>query len=385
MRVANASTSRSLLVLTNSYPDFEGKSYGGSFVKGQIDELKNYFNEVYVISPQPLGKNRFLRDYSYDNVHIYYPRFFHAPIEFFRKKLGENFYKAALRVINQKGLDFDLIHAHFTWPSGYAGVKLSKEFEVPVVVTIHENREWFLEEYNSKNEKIYWTWRNANALIRVNRKDVPLLREFNPNVYSIPNGFNPNRLFVMPKDKAREKLGIPLEKKVLFSLGNLIERKGFQYLIEAMKTIVKYRDDTICFIGGRGPLKKKLQKQVEKYNLENYVKLLGAIPDEKLALWMNAADLFVLSSLSESFGLVVLEALAVGTPAVATINGGSEEVITSEDYGLLCEPGNVDDLAEKILIALNKEWNREKIRKYAEQFTWRNIVKQILEVYRGVW
>ena len=60
------------------------------------------------------------------------------------------------------------------------------------------------------------------------------------------------------------------------------------------------------------------------------------------------------------------------------------EIITSEDYGLLCEPANPDDLAEKILIALEKEWDREKIRKYSEQFTWDNIAKKVVEVYNLV-
>jgi len=68
-------------------------------------------------------------------------------------------------------------------------------------------------------------------------------------------------------------------------------------------------------------------------------------------------------------------------PVVATRNGGSEEIITSEDYGLLCEPGNPDDLAEKILIALEKEWGRERIRKYAEQFSWDVIARKILQIY----
>jgi glycosyltransferase involved in cell wall biosynthesis len=73
--------------------------------------------------------------------------------------------------------------------------------------------------------------------------------------------------------------------------------------------------------------------------------------------------------------------MACGNPVVATYNGGSEEIITSEDYGFLVEPANPKDLAEKILIALDKEWVREKIRKYAELFRWGNIVRKIIKVY----
>ncbi|ALV63888.1 Glycosyl transferase, group 1 [Thermococcus sp. 2319x1] len=370
-----------LLVIANSFPNKNNSYHGGIFVKEQVNELGKYLKEITVVSPQPLGANRTLKSYSYDNIKVYFPLFFHLPINHFRKRLGDNIFKATERLIEKENIEFDIIHAHFTWPSGYAGVKLGKKFGVPVVVHIHENREWFMQEYNSGREEIYWTWKNADALIRVNRIDVPLLQKFNDSVYYIPNGFDPERLRVMSKKEAREYFGLSQDGKILFSLGNLIERKGFQYLITAMVRIVRKRDDVFCFIGGSGPLKDKLQHQINSLGLRNHVKLLGFVPDEELAYWMNAADLFVLPSLSESFGVVQIEAMAVGTPVVATINGGSEEIITSEDYGLLCPPADPECLAEKILIALEKEWDREKIRKYAEQFTWENVVMQILKVY----
>ena len=81
---------KNLLILTNSYPDKENRHYGGIFVKEQVKYLAEHFNEVYVISPQPWGSNKHLRGYKYDNVRVYYPRFFHTPIEFFRKRLGDN-------------------------------------------------------------------------------------------------------------------------------------------------------------------------------------------------------------------------------------------------------------------------------------------------------
>ena len=99
---------------------------------------------------------------------------------------------------------------------------------------------------------------------------------------------------------------------------------------------------------------------------------------------MNACDLFVLPSLSESFGVVQVEAMACGKPVVATRNGGSEEVITSDDYGLLVEPGDPDDLAEKILVGLDREWDREVILAYAERYTWENVAKEIVGVYEQV-
>ena len=116
----------------------------------------------------------------------------------------------------------------------------------------------------------------------------------------------------------------------------------------------------------------------------NHVKLAGGRPHNEILIWMDACDLFVLPSLSESFGVVQIEAMACGKPVVSTYNGGSEEIITSEDYGLLCEPANSEELAEKILIALDKEWDCDEIGKYAEQFTWENITEEIVSVYKSV-
>jgi len=114
------------------------------------------------------------------------------------------------------------------------------------------------------------------------------------------------------------------------------------------------------------------------------VKLLGSVPGDQLTLWMNACDLFVLPSLSESFGIVQLEALACGRPVVATRNGGSEEVVISDDYGLLVDPADPEGLAEKILVALDREWDREAILAYAERYTWENIAKEIIKIYRSL-
>ena len=85
--------------------------------------------------------------------------------------------------------------------------------------------------------------------------------------------------------------------------------------------------------------------------------------------------------MSEGNPTVMFEALGVGLPFVGTAVGGVPEIITSEDYGLLCPPADPECLAEKILIALEKEWDREKIRKYAEQFTWEEIAKRVINIY----
>jgi glycosyltransferase involved in cell wall biosynthesis len=376
-----------LLILSSHYRNF---------IKDQVEELSKYFNEIHVIIRyNPLVEifsffNKSFKKYQKDNlvnyykkpdnVFIYFSRITYLPTGFYYNYLGELFFKSVMNCIKKNNLSFDLIHAHFSTPMGYCGVRLSKLFNIPVVITLHENREWFLKEYHSDDRKIYWTWKNSDALIRVNKKDLPLLQKFNPNTYYIPNGFNPLKIKKLSKDEARECLSLSKEKKIIFSLGNLIERKGFKYLINSLSQTNSEINDLECYIGGRGPLFSKLNRLIDQLGLTN-VKLLGFVDSDELNYWYNACDLFVFPSLSESFGITVLEALAVGTPVIATINGGSEEIVVSEKYGILVESGNSDALSKKIILAFEKKWNNLDIISYSKRFTWPIIVDEIINLY----
>jgi glycosyltransferase involved in cell wall biosynthesis len=235
------------------------------------------------------------------------------------------------------------------------------------------------------------SWKNADALLRVNKKDIPILKQFNKNVYPISNGFSP-RFEPLDKYECRKKLNLPTEYKILFSLGWLIERKGFNYLIDAMKIITAKRNDVLCFIGGSSPsedelrnkVRNNLQKQIEDLKLQERVKLIGAVQDNLLPLWMNASDIFVLPSLGEGNPVVMFEALGCGKPFVGTKVGGVPEIIISEDYGFLCDPAKSVALADNILLALTKEWNCGKIEEYSKQFTWDSVARNILEIYSKV-
>jgi len=375
-----------------------------TFVKGLADATANYVSNITVLvyhnylsefaTHLPFSYFRHVEKFSKENlvclkgkpenVEVNIVSMLYLIPDGRNTGLSDKIFKKFDKYIKNNKQEFDLIHAHFTWPSGYVGVKLAKEYNVPVVITIHENREWFLKEYHSKNEKIYWTWRNADALIRVNKIDVPLLTEFNSIVCPIPNGFDPNKFKVIDRKEARAHLGLLENKKIIFSLGNLIERKGFQYLIEAMEKDIIDRANVLCFIGGSGPFKKELQTQIGDLRLRDYVKLLGFVSDEKLVYWMNAADLFVLPSLSEGNPTVMFEALGCGKPFIGTRVGGVPEIILNDMLGIIVEPGDPEGLARAIRRALETEWDGEYIREYAGQFTWDNIAKETVKIYEKV-
>jgi teichuronic acid biosynthesis glycosyltransferase TuaC len=380
---------KTLLILTPSYPNEDESFIAETFVKYQVAELKQYFKKVIVIAPVLrsfgyLKKDKLCKDYTYDNVEIYFPRSIYVPIVWLSRILIDNRLQAVERCIEEHHLHFDLIHAHFTWPSGYIGVRLKEKYGKPVITTIHENGDWFDQEVGMNHPLINTAWSGADALIRVNRKDVPVLKHYNEQVYSIPNGFSP-AFHPIDTAVARERLGLSRDTKIIFTLGGLIQRKGFNYLIDAMEQIYNQRDDVLCFIGGAGPERGSLQGQIDRLRLGEKVKLLGSVPSDILPLRMNACDLFVLPSLSESFGVVQIEAMACGKPVVSARNRGSEGVIISDEHGLLVEPADPEDLAEKILVALDREWDSEAILEYAQRYTWENVVEEIVGVYAWMW
>ena len=122
---------------------------------------------------------------------------------------------------------------------------------LPPIGITQKNGDWFDQEVRMDHPLINTAWSGADALIRVNRKDVPLLKRYNEQVYSIPNGFSP-AFHPIDTTIARERLGLPQDVKIVFTLGNLITRKGFNYLIDAMERVCSQRDDALCFIGGAG-------------------------------------------------------------------------------------------------------------------------------------
>lgn len=253
----------------------------------------------------------------------------------------------------------------------------------PVILHIHApDFDTFLKNSNSIISIIIkFTLNSCDAIIVLSNYWKRVISEVvnqSNNVFIIPNAAEISSL-EEPKIQSRKRLNIPNNKKVLFSLGNLEERKGYSYLIESMSTVCKERRDVYCVIGGSGPMKSSLESKVDELYLNEYVKFVGFIPDNELKFWFNACDFFVLPSLAEGSPIVMFEALNFGKPFIGTSVGGIPDVIISEDYGSLVEAGNSKDLSQKILYALKKDWDSECIKKYSAQFNWDAISKKIVE------
>ncbi len=262
---------------------------------------------------------------------------------------------------------------------------MKEKYNVPLIVTAHgydiydlpfRDKEW--------KEKIEYVLNEADYIITVSESNLKCINQLNIKtpVKVIPNGFNAKLFYPRDSKNSRNTLNLPLDKKIILTVGNLVEIKGHKYLVEAISEVVKHRKDILCIIIGSGELKNELQKQIKKIGLENYIILAGGRPHNEIPIWMNACDVFVLPSLRESFGVVQIEAMACGKPVVATKNGGSEEIIVNENIGYLIEPGNPNELAKGIIIALNKEWKPEDIMEHVKQYDWNNIANEIIKIYK---
>lgn len=385
--------SKKLLVIGHRYSNFQ---------KDPIDLVSEYFSHVSVLVrinkfaevskyfPTLGGIQSFSSNSKIDytnkplNLEVYKTSIFYLPFDSQYQKLGKKHLSVVGNVISNNNLKFDLIHSHFTWSSGYIGSKLKEKYGVPFVVTAHG---YDIYKLPFKNEvwkkKIEYVLNSADYIITVSNSNLKCIDKLNVNtpVKVLPNGYRDDLFYPQDPKECRIKLGLPLNLKILLTVGNLVEIKGHSLLIKAMEGVVRCRKDVLCIIVGSGNLKKNLEKQISTAKLNNYVKLVGEKPHHEIPLWMNACDVFVLPSLRESFGVVQVEAMACGKPVVATYNGGSDEIVTTDEYGFLCEPANSSELMNNILRALNKKWNDLTIMQYADKFSWNKIRQEMLKIY----
>ncbi|WP_301678185.1 glycosyltransferase [Methanoculleus methanifontis] len=375
-----------------------------TFVKDQVELLARAFahTDVYVryhpateisrIFPVPRLK-AFRKDSLVDrmalpkNVSIYPVSLFYLPIDHQFKRVGERYYNAIENLLQGSKASPDIIHAHFVWPNGFVGAKLKEKHKVPFVVTAHGYDIYDLPfrdaEWRGRIEAIL---NAADVIITVSNSNRECMKRLNVTtpVNVVPNGFRHDLFYPMRTETCRNALNLPINRKILLSVGNLVEVKGYAYLVDAISEVVRERTDVLCLIVGRGELKRRLEKKVSSLGLEQYVQFIGGKPHGEIPLWMNACDLFVLPSLRESFGIVQVEAMACGKPVVATKNGGSEEIVTPGKTGLLCDAADSRGLAESIVRAFGMPWDADAIANAVGPYAWESVGKKILRIYGSI-
>jgi glycosyltransferase involved in cell wall biosynthesis len=206
------------------------------------------------------------------------------------------------------------------------------------------------------------------------------------NFEVIPFGVDTN--FYRPLDISKDENIFQI-----LSVGYLIERKGFEYLIRAIKEVLKEHNDVLLTLVGSGPLEKKLKDLLKDLELENNFKIIKNVSDDELLCLYNLSDLFVLPSVvdsegnTEGLGVVLLEAMACGLPVIGSNVGGIIDIIKDKETGLLIPEKNDLELSKAILLLMRDEKLRKKIavagfNRINERFSMEHVTMSYLTVYK---
>lgn len=389
-----------VLCLSEMYPNIV-YPYLGLFVHKQNEALKKRGVNIKVVSPVPwfpfplsIRKiwDRF-KQIPYkeilDEIEIYHTRRIIIP-----KKIGYHlnaytYFFSIFKLIKKikKEFDFDIIHSHQALPDGLVGSFLKKEFNKPLVVTIHgkdiANDQWStIHISHSCKKAVFDVFQSSSKIVGVSNYIKNSILNFYPNINSkkiavIHGGISEiKRTAQNKKDK----------KIVILSVGALIPLKGHKYTIKAMKEVIKAFPNCQLIIVGEGKEKNNLVHQVNSLGLRNIVNIINFIPQEQLLELMASADIFVLPSWAEGFGLVYLEAMSHGIPVIGCKGQGIEDIVVHGETGFLVEPKNSEEISNIILSLIKNEELRNKIGKRGQEivtkyYKWEDNAEKYIRLY----
>ncbi len=295
--------------------------------------------------------------------------------------------------------EFDLVHGH-DWLVAGACDHLARRYDVPLVTTIHATEygrhQGWVEKHPQKHihgvEK--WIANRSDRVIACSH----FMREQIADIFAvdegrisvIPNGIDPDDLPAEdPVELARLRSGFaePGDNLVLL-IGRLVYEKGFQLALEAMPAVIEALPNTRFLVAGSGTHEAELHKQAEELGLMTHGTFLGWIGDDMLHSLYRIADLTVVPSIYEPFGLVALEAMASKCPCIAADTGGLREVVPIEGAGLRFRASDPEHLAEAAIQVLGDEHlSRRMVEEglaHIRMFDWADVGRQTLDLYKGL-
>ena len=383
-----------LLTFSTLFPNREQPSHG-IFVETRLRQLvASGEAESVVVAPVPwfpsgaalFGRwSRYARVPRLEQRHglaVHHPRYPVIP------RLGMSaapylLYHAVLpmlqRLASERG--FDAIDAHYVYPDGVAAVWLGRRLGLPVVITARGTDINFIPRHALPRRLIQGAIAGSAALIAVSaalRRELVSLGAPPDKVTVLRNGVDLTLFQPMARDATRAALN--LTRRTLISVGLLIERKGHHRVIEALTQL----PDTDLLIVGEGPDRTRLATLIEQLGLGARVRLLGARPQTDLPALYSAADALVLASTREGWANVLLEAMACGTPAIASDAWGNPEVVQRREAGILMHANTPEGIVDAVRELFRDPPPREATRAYAEDFSWDQTTEGQLALFRRI-
>lgn len=378
-----------IMVIPSWYSSLRNEIHG-SFFKEQFKALANNnekitvaYNEIWPITM--IGKihekhginfniEDNLRTYRYKGYN-YLPK---SPLMFkiFNKRMD----KLYQEIIKKEG-KVDVIHAHSAFWGGIAAAFISKKYNIPLVITEHSSLKYAKYAKESYKKYIFEAYKKADCLIAVGNGLKKELQEYVDRPIEVIHNMVDLQLFYIDENTGDKNSKDKGEFK-FFSCGFLEEGKGMECLIKSFAGAFKGEKVTLR-IGADGSLKVSLKKLIEELNMDNQIKLLGALSRQEVSKEMSACDAFVLASEHETFGVVYIEALACGKPVIGTDNGGAEDIIR-EDNGIIAKKKSVEDLT-RALIKVKENYKMYDKYSIREKTIFSYSEKVLVEKLKGVY
>ena len=359
-------------------------TYGGSgIVATELGkELARIGHEVHFITySQPVKLGGYRKNIHYHEVRVSdYPLFTYTPYELvLTSKL--------VNVVKYENLD--LLHVHYAVPHASAAYMAKKILadqgvNIPLITTLHGTDITLVGKDASFQPVIEFAINNSDAITAVsNSLKEDTLRYFNvcKEIEVIPNFIRLEIYGRNPSHAVKAKYA-PKEEKIITHISNFRKVKRIPDIVHAFKKIVDQVPAVLMLIGD-GPERNNVEKLCREHGICDRVHFLGNIkyPQDVLQI----SDLFMLPSETESFGLAALEAMASGTPVVASRTGGIPEVIEDGMGGLLHEVGNIDQMVKNaISIFHDAEGYRSRALEKAQSFDLNQILPKYLELYESL-
>lgn len=301
---------------------------------------------------------------------------------------GEQYENAFKKAIEQEIIEFkpDVIHAQHIWIIS----SVLDQYNIPIIITSHGSDIMGYKESDKFHRHFKKAARDCKKIITISNhnKDevVAILPEYKNKITTISNGYDNNVFYKDNCEKTEVLKLFNIDKeydKIVCFAGRLAKNKGIDILLNSAQIYEK--ENVLTLIAGNGNEYDALYTQTQELGLKNIV-FLGDRNHDDLRKMYSISDVCVIPSREEAFGLVALEALACGTPVVATKQGGLPDFIT-EDVGVLVEKENVEELANGIIKVLNKEkdFDSEYIQNYAKiNYSQEMFMNKLIKLYKEI-
>jgi glycosyltransferase involved in cell wall biosynthesis len=278
--------------------------------------------------------------------------------------------------------EYDCLLASWASPDAVAVSWLARRLRVPYVVKVHGSDLNTQAEQPLRRRQIARALQEAHGVIAVSRALAEKAVELGADparVHTIYNGVDADRFSPGSREEARRRLKLDAGGPIVLYVGNLKLSKGCRDLLDAFPAVLGRHADARLFYVGDGPDRNAVVQRSESLGITDKVRFVGGVPHDALPDWFRAANLLCLPSHNEGVPNVVLEAMACGTPVVATRVGGIPEVLPG-DAGLLVEAHAVDALGAALRRALDETWDARSIVAHAGKFRWDDNIRMVEHV-----